>query len=281
MPKKTWKCFRTGTRAWNSSRFFRRVSSTHTSFNHRSTNKLIKDKASGVYWGASHYHTAGEQQWAGRKHSRVHRNLGSPDYLAQKKKHLTALLGYAQKKEKEKKIKINKRQFWYLAITSDFSHPSLVVFSLSTINTAPAAMQAGHKKGSSVMCQCDLESGYWGDFAIIFHTQACRKSQYPYPVSGTWTHMGPTASRMLFAVLGENWERPPETFTHWPDCQERGLVCWGPSSPGPCPYVVMWWGLRGRLGLLCPNWQWKIRSVLFVCLSVWPNAFLSGICSEI
>ena len=28
---------------------FKRASSTHTSFNHRSTNKLIKDVANGVY----------------------------------------------------------------------------------------------------------------------------------------------------------------------------------------------------------------------------------------
>lgn len=151
MPKKTWKCFGFGTRAWNSSRLFQRASSPHTLFNHRSTNKLIKDMASGVYWGASHYHTAGEEQRVDRKHTCVDRTLNSPDYLTQKKNTWLLFWDVLWKKEKS----------WSFAITPDLGHPSPVTFSSSTINIAPAAMQADHKRGSSVMCQCDLESGYW------------------------------------------------------------------------------------------------------------------------
>lgn len=157
MPKKTWKCFGIGTRAWNSSRVFQRTSSTSTSFQPQ------EHKQADERHGQRHplrSQSLSHSRWAV---SGLIENIPvctglwvSPTALARK---TTWLLFWDMLRKKEK-TEI-KRNVWSLAITSDCSHPSLVVFSPSTINTTPAAMQAGHKRGSSVKCQCDLDSGYW------------------------------------------------------------------------------------------------------------------------
>lgn len=117
------------------------------------------------------------------------------------------------------------------------------------------------------------------DFAIIFHTESQRKSQYSNLAYGTWTHTEPTASRMLCAMPGggeAESKPPPETSAHWPDCQERRV--WFAARDS----AHMWrcgqglgagWGYSaligsGRLGP--PVWP-SVRPS--VCLaSVQPNA---------